>query len=157
MLNLMFCSRWSKLSVQIPKNKHARNSQSIEKIEDKIQILIAESEDELLELFDTYISLLGMNTEIANSGEKAMDCFFGSIKKNRPYDAIIVDTHLTNPSGLDVAKRIRKEMPDQKIVIVTTSPKEYLPAECLETAGIKDKDILTMPFRISKLGLVLEN
>jgi CheY-like chemotaxis protein len=98
-----------------------------------------------------------MNTEIANSGEKAMDCFFGSIKKNRPYDAIIVDTHLTNPSGLDVAKRIRKEMPDQKIVIVTTSPKEYLPAECLETAGIKDKDILTMPFRISKLGLVLEN
>ncbi|HKO64521.1 MAG TPA: response regulator [Candidatus Nitrosocosmicus sp.] len=145
------------MSVQIPKNKHARNSQSIEKIEDKIQILIAESEDELLELFDTYISLLGMNTEIANSGEKAMDCFFGSIKKNRPYDAIIVDTHLTNPSGLDVAKRIRKEMPDQKIVIVTTSPKEYLPAECLETAGIKDKDILTMPFRISKLGLVLEN
>ena len=98
-----------------------------------------------------------MNTEIANSGEKAMDCFFGSMKKNRPYDAIILDTHLSSPSGLDVAKRIRREKPDQKLVIVTTSPKEYLPSECLETAGIKDKDILTMPFRISKLGLVLKN
>jgi DNA-binding response OmpR family regulator len=98
-----------------------------------------------------------MNTEIANSGEKAMDCFFGSMKKNRPYDAIILDTHLSNPSGLDVAKRIRREKPDQKLVIVTTSPKEYLPSECLETARIKDKDILTMPFRISKLGLVLKN
>lgn len=98
-----------------------------------------------------------MNTEIANSGERAMDCFFDSIKKNRPYDAIILDTHLSNPSGLDVAKRIRKEKSDQKIVMVTTTPKEYLPAECLKIAGIKDKDILTMPFRISKLGTVLKN
>jgi len=75
-----------------------------------------------------------MNTEIANSGEKAMDCFFGSMKKNRPYDAIILDTHLSNPSGLDVAKRIRREKPDQKLVIVTTSPREYLSSECLKTA-----------------------
>ena len=157
MLNLMFCYRWNISSLETPKNRQAQDYESLEKVVDKTQILIAESEDELLGLFSTYISSLGMNTEIANSGEKAMDCFFGSMKKNRPYDAIILDTHLSNPSGLDVAKRIRREKPDQKLVIVTTSPKEYLPSECLETARIKDKDILTMPFRISKLGLVLKN
>ena len=128
-----------------------------EKELDKLQILIAESENELVSLFEAYLSLLGMNVEKASSGEKALDCVLDSKKKDRPYDAIIVDTHLSNPSGLDVAKRIRNEKPDQKIVLVTTSPKEYLPLECLKTARIKDKDILTMPFRISKLGLVLKN
>jgi hypothetical protein len=64
---------------------------------------------------------------------------------------------LYNLSGPDAAKSIRREKPDQKLGIVTTSPKEYLPSECLKIARIKDKDILTMPFRISKLGLVLKN
>ena len=157
MLTLIFYSRWNILSAKTPQNKQIENSQSLEKELDKKEILIAEAEDELHWLSSTYMSSLGMNAEIANSGEKAMDCFFGSMKKNRPYDAIILNTHLSNPSGLDVAKRIRREKPDQKLVIVTTSPKEYLPSECLETARIKDKDILTMPFRISKLGLVLKN
>jgi DNA-binding response OmpR family regulator len=98
-----------------------------------------------------------MNTEITNNGEKTMNYFFSSIKKNMPYDAIILDTHLSNPAGLDVAKRIRREKPDQKLVIVTTSPKEYLPSECLKTARVKDEEILTIPFRMSELGTALKN
>lgn len=94
---------------------------------------------------------------MASSGEKALDCFFASMKNNRPYDTIILDTHLSNPSGLDVAKRIRREKPDQKLVLVTTSPKEYLPSACLEIAGINERDVLIMPFRMSKLGTVLKN
>ena len=133
---------------------------SVEVVEEelnKIQILIAESDNELVSLFETYLYLLGIKPDIASSGEKALDCFFDSKKKDRPYDAIILDTHLPNPSGFEVAKKIRNEKPDQKIVLVTTTPKEYLSTECLETARIKDEDILTMPFRISKLGHVLKN
>jgi len=43
------------------------------------------------------------------------------------------------------------------LVVVTTTPIENLPAECLETAEIKEKDILTMPFKLSKLEKVLRN
>jgi CheY-like chemotaxis protein len=64
---------------------------------------------------------------------------------------------LSNPSGLDVAKRIRSENPDQKIVLVTTTPKKYLSEECLRTAAIKEKDILTMPFKLANLAMVLRN
>lgn len=77
------------------------------------------------------MSSLDVNAEIASSGETALTCFFDSMKMNRPYDGIIQDTHLSNPSGLDVAKRIRKEKPDQKLVQVTTSSKEYLLSDCL--------------------------
>jgi two-component system, OmpR family, response regulator len=146
------------LNVKTPQNKQMEDSQSSEEKElEKIQILIAESDNELVSLFETYLSLLGMNIKTASSGEKALDCFLDSKKKDRPYDAIIVDTHLSNPSGLDVVKRIRNEKPDQKIVLVTTTPTEYLPAECLVTAGIKDRDILTMPFRMTKLETALSN
>ena len=69
----------------------------------------------------------------------------------------MLDTHLHNTSGLDVAKKIRSEKPDQKLVLVTTTPKEYLPRECLNTARIEDKYILTMPFRLSNLVTALIN
>ena len=146
------------MSANFPQNKQARESRLInKKAIGQVQILIAESETELVSLFETYLSSLGMKTEIAKSGEQALECFFDSEKKERLYDAIMVDTHLHNTSGLDIAKRIHLEKPDQKLVLVTTTPKEYLPKECLNTAGIEDKDILTMPFKLSKLATILTN
>jgi two-component system, OmpR family, response regulator len=119
--------------------------------------LIAESEKELQSLFRAYLSYLGINTVIANSGDIALDCFFNSKKKEGLYAAIVLDTHIVNPRGLEVAKRIHIEEPDQKLVIVTTTPSEYLPKDCLKTAGIKDNEILTMPFRMSELMTALKN
>lgn len=121
------------------------------------QILIAEPENELLTLFRQYLSSLGVKTETASSGHEAVEQFHNSEENERPYDVIVLDTHLENPSGLDIAKRIRSQKPDQKVVLVTTTPKENLQQECLKTAGIKDKDILMMPFRMSKLRSVLND
>ena len=97
-----------------------------------------------------------MSIKTANTGYETLEYFLDSMKKERPYNAIVLDTHLDNPSGLDVAKRIHSEKPDQKLVLVTTTPREHLPAESLKTAGIKDKDILTMPFKLSKLVTALK-
>jgi two-component system, OmpR family, response regulator len=124
---------------------------------EQILILIAESEKELQSLFRTYLSSLGMSIKTANSGHETLDYFLDSKKNGRTYNAIVLDTHLDDPSGLDVAKRIHSENPDQKMVIVTTTPKEYLPVDCLKTAGIKDNEILTMPFNLSKLVTALKN
>lgn len=38
---------------------------------------------------------------------------------------IAIDAHLEDSSGLDFVKIMRKK-PDQKVVMVTTSPKDYL-------------------------------
>ena len=138
-------------------NKQEDDSKGLEKELNKTKILIAVAEDELLWLFSTYLSSLGMDSEIASSREKTLDCFFGSMKRNSPYNTIVLDTHLSDHSGLDTAKKIRTMKPDQKLVIVTTTPKEYLSTDCLKTAGIEDKDILTMPFKLSMLAAVLKN
>jgi DNA-binding response OmpR family regulator len=138
-------------------DEQVNEAQSLNKDLEQIQILIAESEKELQSLFRAYLSSLGIITETANSGKMALDCFFDSKKKERPYDAIVLDTHLFNPPGLEVAKKIHSEKPDQKLVIVTTTPVQYLPQDCLKTAGIEAKDILTMPFRMSELMTALRN
>lgn len=122
----------------------------------QIQVLIAEAENELLVLFREYLSSIGLHTDTTDKGDEAIDRFLERKNKEKPYDAIVLDTHLQDSSGLDVAKRIRAEKPDQKIVLVTTTPKENLPSECLKTAGLKENDILTIPFKMSRLASALK-
>ena len=129
----------------------------IKKELEQLQILIAEAESELLFLFESYFASLGIRTETANSGTKTLDLFLDSKDHGKPYDVIVLDTHIYNPSGLEVAKRIHSQMPDQKLVLVTTTPKEYLSKECLKAAGIKDTDIPPMPFKLSKLAAALRD
>jgi two-component system, OmpR family, response regulator len=124
---------------------------------EQLQILIAESDSDLLTLFKEYLSSLGVKTETATSGQEAIEQFLKSKENKRPYNAIVLDTHLQNPSGLDVAKKIRSEKPDQKVVIITTMPRKYLPEEYLKNARIEDKYILSIPFNLSKLANVLKN
>lgn len=124
---------------------------------EQTQVLIAEAENELLVLFREYLSSLGLHTDTVDRGDEALNRFINRKNTQRPYDVIVLDTHLHDSSGLDIAKRIRSEKPDQKIVLVTTTPKQNLPTDCLKTAGIKERDILTMPFRLSKLVSVLKN
>ncbi len=145
------------MSSNIFQDKQVEEAHSLNKVKEQLQILIAESESDLLTLFREYLSSLGMKIETASSGHEAIEQFVTSEENERPYDAIVLDTHLLNPSGLDIAKRIRSQKPNQKLVLVTTTPKENLQQECLKTAGILDKDILTIPFRMSKLIRVLKN
>jgi len=138
-------------------DEQVNEAQSLHKELEQIQILIAESEKELQSLFRTYLSSLGMSIKTAKTGHETLGYYLDSKKNGRPYSAIVLDTHLANPSGLDVAKRIHSENLDQKMVIVTTTPVQYLPQDCLKTAGIEAKDILIMLFRMSELMTALKN
>lgn len=145
-------------TISVSNKEHQRKINSNDLIKEELEqahILIAEAENELLVLFRDYLSSLGINTDTVDRGDEALDRILEKKDAKKPYDAIVVDTHLTNPSGIDVAKRIHSEKPDQKIVLITTTPRENLPKDCLKTAGIEDKDILTMPFKLSKLRSAL--
>ncbi len=124
---------------------------------EQLQILIAESDSDLLKLFKEYLSSLGVKTETATSGQEAIEQFLKSKENKRPYNAIVLDTHLQNLSGLEVAEKIRSEKPDQKVVMITTTPRKYLPEKYLRNARLEDKDILSIPFNLSKLANVLKN
>ena len=56
-------------------------------------------------------------------------------------DLLVVDLMLPDLNGLDVAREVRRTMPDTKILVITAHPSERLPAElmALGVSGYVDK------------------
>lgn len=121
------------------------------------RVLIAESEKELSSLFQDYLDLLGAESEIVDDGDRALSTFVQRKNEGKRYDAVVLDTHLKGKRGIEVAKKMREKDSSQKIILVTTSTKEQLPKEELQSSAIGDKDILVMPFELSSLSRLLIN
>lgn len=111
-------------------------------------ILIAEPEPDILTLFKTFLETLGVRSATVTDGKAALEFFLEKENKGRPYDVVVLDTHLKGLNGLDLAKMIHDISPTQRIIMVTTTPKEYLLKNVLKSAMIEEGDILTMPFRL---------
>lgn len=64
------------------------NNQYMLNAEKRMKILIAESNNDLLLLFDDYLSSSDMISEIATIGDKALLCFLDEKQRESPYDVI---------------------------------------------------------------------
>ena len=131
------------------KVKASKPNNSLSKEFEPAQILIAEPEPDILSLFKTFLETLGVRSATVADSEAALEVFLEKENKGRPYDVVVLDTHLKGFGGLDLAKKIHDISPTQRIFMVTTTPIEYLPKNVLSSAMIDEKDILTMPFRLS--------
>jgi two-component system, OmpR family, response regulator len=145
------------MGIEVPENKQVEekedtNSLLRRKELEQARFLIAESEKELQSLFKAYFDLIGAESELVDDGNRALSTFLQTKNEGKGYDAVVVDTHLKGKKGLEVAKKIRQSDNSQKIVLVTTSLKEQLPKEELQSASIDEKDILVMPFALSRLS-----
>ena len=148
------------IGVEIPKNKQIveeKITQSLlrRKKLGQVRFLIAESEKELQSLFKDYLDLIGAESDIVDDGNSALSTFLQNKNEGKGYDVVVVDTRLKGKKGLEVAKKIHLSDNSQKIVIVTTSMKEQLPKEELQSALINEKDILVMPFALSRLSKMI--
>lgn len=121
----------------------------------QLRILIAESEPEILTLFKTYLDSLGIESVTVDDGDKAVETFIQSKNQGKNYDAVVLNTHLKGKKGLDAAKKIRENDHSQRIILLTTSMKEHLSKEKLKSTAIEEKDILVMPFKLSKFQQIL--
>ena len=131
------------------KSEDGKPTNSLTKEFEPAQILIAEPEPDILTLFKTFLETLGVRSATVADGEAALEFFLEKENKGRPYDVVVLDTHLKGLNGLDLAKMIHDISPTQRIIMVTTTPKEYLSKNVLKSAMIEEGDILTMPFRLS--------
>lgn len=91
--------------------------------------LIVEDEVDLAELYATWLRLGGSTVQIANSGAEASECLAAA---DAPFDVAVLDRRLGDTTGSEVLDRIRREMPDTRVVMLT--------------AVTPDVDILSMPF-----------
>ena len=88
------------------------------------RILIAEPEPDIQYLYSLFTKQYGFSiadVNIVESGNKCLEIVLSSINdNNHDYDIIILDIHLRDISGFEVARKIRDRLP-HKIIILTTT------------------------------------
>jgi CheY-like chemotaxis protein len=116
------------------------------------RVLIAEPEGDIQMLYRLYLESRGLKVTIVSSGANCLDSVFNTLD-NDGFDTIILDTHLKDISGIEVARKIKQRLPDQRIIITSTTG---VHVDEIEPVGLsKAYDVLQKPIYFSKLlGLI---
>ena len=99
--------------------------------------------------------------KIVQNGNKCLEIIYSSREdnnennKNNDYDIFIVDTHLRDISGFEVARKIRTRLPYKRIILTTTNSLDNI-SSMIDSIGIKSQDVLFKPFSFSDLVSILK-
>ena len=116
------------------------------------QILIVESDPDLMTLYSEFFSKRNMTAVVTPEGNECL-----SVIKEKDFDIIILDTHLSGTiKASDLAKEIYRIKPNQRIILTTTNSL-YRTSDGIESFGVDRQDVLIKPFRLSNLIKVIDN
>ena len=122
------------------------------------RILIAEPNQDIRFLYSLFTKQYGFSIADVNmveSGNKCLEILHSGINdNNNDYDLIILDTHLPDISGFEVARKIRDRLP-HKIILTTTYSLDNI-SSMIDSIGIKSQDVLVKPFNYSDLVSILK-
>ena len=125
------------------------------------RILIAEPEPDirgLYSLFTKWYDFSISDVSIVESGNKCLEILLSDRTEdddNNNYDIIILDTHLPDISGFQVARKIRDRLPAKKIILTTTHSLNNI-RNMIDSIGIKSQDVILKPFLFSELFSILK-
>ncbi len=123
------------------------------------RILIAEPEPDIQFLYSLFAKQYGFSisdVSIVENGNKCLESVFSNTEEennnnnDNDYDIIILDTHLPDISGLEVARKIRERLPHTRIVLTTTHSLANI-SNMIESIGMKNQDVILKPFFFSEL------
>ncbi|MGZ5500669.1 MAG: response regulator [Nitrososphaeraceae archaeon] len=123
------------------------------------RILIAEPNSDIQFLYSLFTKEYGFSISDVNmveSGNKCLEIVLSGINdNNHDYDIIIIDTHLHDISGFEVARKIRDRLPHKRIILTTTNPLDNI-SNMIDSIGIKSEDVILKPFSFSELISIIE-
>ncbi len=124
-----------------------------------LKVLIAEDEDDIAQQYKMVLEELGHEVERAKDGEECLKIFHNALEKNykdrpNPYDVILLDYLMPIMDGIEAAKVILEECPEQRIIFVTGHGPKLL-------SGLNDFEkpieILVKPVPLTALIAKIEN
>ena len=130
------------------------------------RILIAEPNPDIQFLYSLFTKEYGFSisdVKVVQNGNKCLEILHSSREdnnndnnnKNNDYDIFIVDTHLRDISGFEVARKIRDRLPHKRIILTTTYSLDNI-RSMIDSIGIKSQDMLFKPFSFSDLVSILK-
>jgi DNA-binding response OmpR family regulator len=125
------------------------------------RLLIAEADSDIHVLYSLFIKQYGFSisdVKVVQDGNKCLEIIHSNKddnNENNDYDIFIVDTHLKDISGFEVARKIRERLPHKKIILTTTYSLDNI-SSVIDSIGIKSQDVLFKPFSYSDLVFILK-
>lgn len=123
-----------------------------------MKILIAEDEKDIIDQYFEFLTSLGHEVFMTSNGQQCIEKYFNQIEKNpdqAPFDLVILDQIMPELTGIDTAKRILSEFPEQRIIFASA----YLDATLMESIKRLKQIIETLqkPFRFQELADMIED
>ena len=115
---------------------------------DKLRILLAEDDNNLGMLLESYVKAKGYDADLARDGKQALEKF-----NQGNYHFVILDVMMPEMDGFTVAKEIR--IVDKKIPILFLTAKA-MKGDKLEAFALGADDYLTKPFSMEELVARIE-
>ena len=125
------------------------------------RLLIAEPDSDIHVLYSLFTKQYGFSisdVKVVKNGNKCLEIIDSSKEdnnQNNDYDIFIVDTHLRDISGFEVARKIRDRLPHKRIILTTTYSLDNI-SSMIDSIGIKSQDVLFKPFSYSDLVSILK-
>ncbi|MCK5146332.1 response regulator [bacterium] len=113
------------------------------------RILIIDDQKEVLHVLKKVVTKLGYEGITADNWEDA-EIF----SESDPVDLIMLDIHMPGRSGFEIAKDIKTQKPEQKIVIMTGLDPATVHQK-LEETEVDFNELLFKPFRIPEIQRIL--
>jgi CheY-like chemotaxis protein len=114
----------------------------------KIQLLWADDEIELLKPHIMFLNEKGYDVQTAKSGDEALENL-----KNKRFDVILLDENMPGLSGLETLNRIKLQIPELPVIMITKSEEESIMEDAI---GSKIADYLIKPVNPNQILLSLK-
>ena len=117
-------------------------------IMEKLHLLWADDEIELLKPHILFLNQKGYDVTTAKSGDEALD-----ILKEQDFDAVLLDENMPGLSGLETLTRIKTMKTGLPVIMITKSEEEYIMDDAI---GSKIADYLIKPVNPNQIFLSLK-
>ncbi len=107
------------------------------------------------EILYQYLRSWAMECDVFTSGVEAFDAAVAADNAGNPYDIALVDYHMDNMNGLELAEKIREHPSlNNKLLVIVTSAMQVATPEELKLKGLSG--FLTKPFYPEQLKALLQ-
>ena len=92
-----------------------------------LEILVADDESGILQLFSAFFGMNGANVVTASDGLDAISKYTARFKAGDPFDAVVTDLNMPGASGAEVTKKVKELSPATQVIAITgyEATKEY--------------------------------
>jgi CheY-like chemotaxis protein len=114
------------------------------------RVLVVEPEKDIQKVYRAYLASAGVYAMIVDDIKECSELIFSS--RDEAFGMVIIDTYLqdSGSSAIELAKIIKNAIPNQRIIITTTSPLSEVSSK-VKSLGIGRDDVLVKPFSLSTL------